>query len=84
MPSAPGLYSGTNFAPVCFSTISATMRNDISFPAPGPLGKITVMGFVGSHANANTGNTASVSVAKSFFIVPPNINMMNIYLFHLA
>jgi hypothetical protein len=52
------------------------LRNAVSLPAPGELPIITVTGFVGSHANANTGNTANASVAKSFFIVPPNINMM--------
>ena len=33
----------------------ATIRKLISFPAAGALGKITVTGLVGCHANANAG-----------------------------
>jgi uncharacterized membrane protein len=33
------------------------MRNDISLPAPGPLGNTTVTGFVGCHAQAMIGTT---------------------------
>ena len=43
------------------------MRNDISFPAPGPFGNITVTGFVGCHANADKVNNAS-SAPNIFFI----------------
>ena len=66
LPSAPGLYSGTNLTPVDFSTISATIRNDISFPAPGPLGNITVMGRVGCQAHARVG---IISMVMSNFLI---------------
>jgi hypothetical protein len=38
------------------------MRNDISLPAPGPLGNTTVTGFVGCHAQAMTGSTKAKAV----------------------
>jgi hypothetical protein len=59
LPSAPGRYSELNFTPVCRSTIDATILNDISFPAPGPLGNITVTGRVGCQAQAVMGNKAA-------------------------
>jgi hypothetical protein len=66
LPSAPGLCSELNLTPVSLSTIDATMRNDISFPAPGPFGNITVMGFVGCQARASVG--AKIMAASNFFI----------------
>jgi hypothetical protein len=52
--------------------MSATKKNEISFPAPGPLGKITVMGFVGCHANA--------AIANNVINVPNNarINLFEV------
>jgi hypothetical protein len=74
LPSAPGLCSELNFTPVWRSTIDATIRNDISFPAPGPFGNITVTGFVGCQAKAVTGNKAS---AMNFFsMVDFSLNSM--------
>ena len=66
LPSAPGRYSGLNLAPVSRSTMLATIRNEISFPAPGPFGNITVTGFVGCHAKAKAGSNANR--ARSFFM----------------
>jgi hypothetical protein len=57
LPSAPGRVQDTTLAPVDFSTISAIIRNDISFPAPGPLGNITVTGLVGCQAQADVANS---------------------------
>jgi hypothetical protein len=42
------------------------MRNDISLPAPGPLGNITVIGLVGCHAAATTG--AANNTSNNFLI----------------
>jgi hypothetical protein len=66
LPSAPGLCSLTKDTPVFFSTISATIKNDISLPAPGPLGKSTVMGLVGCQANTKVG--INVSSVKNRFM----------------
>ena len=74
LPSAPARCSLVKVTPVFLFTISATKKNDISFPAPGPFGNITVIGFVGCHANATSGINANN--AKSYFINPPRINMM--------
>jgi len=55
-----------NTLPVARSTCSATILNDISLPAPGPLGKITVIGRWGDHAPAKPGNKQRA--AKIFLI----------------
>jgi hypothetical protein len=41
------------------------MRNEISLPAPGPLGNTTVTGFVGCHAHTVMGTTID-SAANNF------------------
>jgi hypothetical protein len=41
------------------------------------------MGFVGCQACANIALVDNKIAVKSFFIGPPRINMMNIYLCHL-
>jgi hypothetical protein len=42
------------------------MRNEISLPAPGPLGNITVTGLVGCQASATVG--AKIKAASIFLI----------------
>jgi hypothetical protein len=63
------LCSLLNITPVFFDTISATIKNDISLPAPGPLGKTTVIGLVGCHANTKDGNKHN-NVKNSFIESP--------------
>ena len=82
--SAPGMFctTYTNFE-LDFCTISASLRKAISLPAPGVLPMYTCTGLVGSQANTLIDTSIKARV-KSFFIVPPNINMMTEYLCHLA
>jgi hypothetical protein len=50
------------------------MRNDISLPAPGPLGNTTVTGFVGCQAHTIAGIAMAIAVNNFFNTVASPLN----------